>query len=196
MEQAVFTLALEPGLTVRVGERYWLEAHAEIERDNWLDTLARVALDVWPGKVASLDGNGGLVNNLRVWENLILPAWYHHGDSLAGLETALLALFAEVGVDEAQAVGICQGLPAALGREQRQELALLRAALLEPSCLVIDGDWYAFLAYGRGLACRPLFERMTEQAVTFVAAAYPPPSASFQRLLIGDAAQLTVSDRP
>ncbi|TJZ76143.1 hypothetical protein [Chitiniphilus eburneus] len=193
MSDTSFTLALDPPLEVRLGEHYWLVEHDEIRRDNWLDTLARAALAIWPGHVASLDGTGGLVNNLRVWENLILPAWYHHAEPLPALEDSLLALFAEVGIEPDGAVGICQSLPSALGREYRQELALLRAALTRPFCLIIDGDWYTFLAYGRGLACRALFDRLAAQAVIFVVAAYPPPSTGFQRLEVVDASQLIVS---
>ncbi|GAA5785748.1 hypothetical protein GCM10007860_12810 [Chitiniphilus shinanonensis] len=193
MSDTLFTLALEPPLDVRLGERYWLVEYDEIRRDNWLDTLARAGLALWPGRVASLDGTGGLVNNLRVWENLILPAWYHHAEPLPALEESLLALFAEVGIEAESAVGICQSLPSALGREARQELALLRAALTRPCCIVIDGDWHTFLAYGRGLACRELFDRIAAQAAVFVVAAYPPPSTGFQRLEAVDASQLIVS---
>ncbi|HSC78829.1 MAG TPA: hypothetical protein VLC08_00620 [Chitinolyticbacter sp.] len=188
-----FVLSLANPLEVRLGERYWLEVPGEHLRDRQLDMLALAAQSQWPGLVASLDGSGGLVNNLRVWENLILPAWYHHAEPLARLEQVLLALFDEIGIDEGEAVKLCQGLPAALAREQKRELALVRAAMLEPCCLVVDGDWFGFLSYGRGLDCRALFDRLTQSAVTFVAAAYPPPVPGYRRLVLDEAGQLIVS---
>ncbi|WP_148715630.1 hypothetical protein [Chitinolyticbacter meiyuanensis] len=193
MADTDYTLPLDLPFAVQLGERYWLEVAGEHQRERQLDLLAAAAQRVWPGLVASLDGTGGLVANLRVWENLILPAWYHHAEPLGLLEAELLQLFDEVGINDDEAAKLCQGLPAALAREHKRELALLRAALLKPYCLIVDGDWISFLSYGRGLACRALFERIAQSAVTFVAAAYPPAEAGYRRLVLDEAGQLIVS---
>lgn len=117
---------------------YWL--HEPISQiDALVDTL-------WSyGRVAVLDAPACLVNNLRVWENLILPAWYHHGGRLCDWEAPLAAQLTSCGLDEAESQRLLVSLPAMLTLDERRWLILLRAAVLHPEYLAVDVDWLFWL---------------------------------------------------
>ncbi len=70
------TLAATGPVRLEVGQRYWCAAPTRAEAETQLDLAAGLAQASYPGQVAVLESNGGLLSNLRVWENLILPAWY------------------------------------------------------------------------------------------------------------------------
>lgn len=78
--------------------------------------------------------SGGLVSNLKVWENLTLPLLYHSG--LSDEEIA------ERGVAVLKAVGYKGGLmelPGPLPLFRRRLVGLARAMLMEPPLLLLNG---------------------------------------------------------
>jgi predicted ABC-type transport system involved in lysophospholipase L1 biosynthesis ATPase subunit len=97
------------------------------------------------GRVAVLDAAACLVNNLRVWENLILPAWYCQGGVLADWEAPLAELLAQSGLAEQESERLLGSLPALLKPDERCLLVLLRAMLLRPGVILIEPDWLGWL---------------------------------------------------
>jgi len=82
--------------------------------------------------------DGGLIGNLKVWENLLLPSAYHRGAQSSELEQRATTLFAEFGVSGATFETLCTTLPDHLGRFQRRLCAFVRAVLTEPRIMVYD----------------------------------------------------------
>jgi phospholipid/cholesterol/gamma-HCH transport system ATP-binding protein len=113
------------------------------------ELLRRVGL-VWRG--------GGFVSNLKVWENILLPLWYHGGARGAppGLETVALELLARLGVEGERLPHFLQSLPGTLGTRDRRLLAIVRAFLQEPELLL-----YVDVGEGLDAAAR---ERILETA--------------------------------
>jgi phospholipid/cholesterol/gamma-HCH transport system ATP-binding protein len=102
--------------------------HAVIER------LVDTAL------AAIVPANGGLIGNLKLWENLVLPAEYHRDGAPRYREQKerAAALYAEFGVSGAGFETLCTTLPDHLGRFERRLSAFVRAMLTEPRIMVYD----------------------------------------------------------
>lgn len=96
---------------------------------------ARLALLRRIGFVPEL---GGLISNLKAWENLLLPAAYHQGLDAAAAEARVQALWraAEPGTADLRAT--MGKLPDRLSAYERRLVALLRAMLPGPELLVYD----------------------------------------------------------
>jgi len=94
---------------------------------------------------------GGLISNLKAWENLLLPAAYHQGLDAAAAEAHVQALWraADPGVADLRAT--LGKLPDRLDTRERRLVALIRAMLPGPELLVYD-----FLSAGleAGVAAR------------------------------------------
>src|SRR3989338_7774043 len=73
-------------------------------------------------RVGMVPEQGGLISNLKAWENILLPAWYHRK-----LDAAAADLRALMGK-----------LPDRLTALERRLVALVRALLPEPEILVYD----------------------------------------------------------
>lgn len=89
-------------------------------------------------RTAIVAGNGGLISNLKVWENLVLPARYHGIATLADLEEQARALFGQLGYDEAQLRGLCDQRPHELSLFEQKMVCFVRAMLMHPDLLVCD----------------------------------------------------------
>ncbi len=87
---------------------------------------------------AIVPADGGLIGNLKVWENLVLPAAYHGGAPNRELEERAARLFAEFGVSGAKFEALCTTLPDHLNRFEQRLCAFVRAMLTEPQIMVYD----------------------------------------------------------
>lgn len=81
---------------------------------------------------------GGLISNLKAWENLLLPAAYHQGLDAAAAEARVAALWREADPDGADLRETMGKLPDRLTAFERRVVALIRALLPQPDLLVYD----------------------------------------------------------
>src|SRR4030067_1513946 len=51
-------------------------------------------------RVGVVPEDGGLISNLQAWENLMLPAWYHHGLTAGNAEPEVVQIFQRLGQGE------------------------------------------------------------------------------------------------
>jgi len=105
------------GSVVTLGE----DVAAASEKD--LNRLRRLVAVVHP--------NGGLVSNLKVWENLVLPLEYHSSLPPAEIEARGLASLRRVGYP-----GGLMELPGHLSLYERRLIGLARAMLTEPRLIL------------------------------------------------------------
>lgn len=91
-----------------------------------------------PG-TAIVANNGGLISNLRVWENVILPVQYH-GIQVGGkLEESVISLFEKAGVrDEKNLSALLAKLPDQLSLFEKRLVGFVRAMLMAPEMMVYD----------------------------------------------------------
>jgi predicted ABC-type transport system involved in lysophospholipase L1 biosynthesis ATPase subunit len=109
---------------------------------------ARLALLRRVGFVPEL---GGLISNLKAWENLLLPTAYHQGLDAAAAEARVQALWRAADPHAADLRATLGKLPDRLSAHERRLVALIRAMLPGPELLVYD-----FLSAGleAGVAAR------------------------------------------
>lgn len=93
---------------------------------------------------AALD-DGGLISNLQVWENVLLPAAYHRGRQAADIEADVLGLFQALGYGEEATRRLMACLPDELTTYEKRLAALARAMLMDPDVMAYD-----FLLSGLG----------------------------------------------
>jgi ABC-type transporter Mla maintaining outer membrane lipid asymmetry ATPase subunit MlaF len=106
-------------------------------------TLDGVALDaVAPGSIGWVPEGGGLISNLKTWENVTLPLWYHRDRRIGETEREIAGWLAALGVS-GDAMGEFMGSPAArLTPLERKRAGLLRGLLQAPRLLVVDAGLF------------------------------------------------------
>jgi hypothetical protein len=134
------TLVLDDGggghrieLELDAGQRY----RAIVSRPLLKAQLMRKLGDTAP--VAVVAARGGLIGNLKVWENLVLPIAYRGEARLDELETRAEKLFRDLGVLRERFAELCALLPERLTEFERRLAAFVRAMLAEPEIMVYDG---------------------------------------------------------
>lgn len=96
-------------------------------------TLADKDLAELRKRVGTVFAGGGLVSNLKVWENLLLPVQYHKKSFPAGVDSA-----AAMVLERVRYKGASMELPGLLSGFQRKQVVLARAMLMDPDLMVYD----------------------------------------------------------
>ena len=91
-----------------------------------------------PGQIGWVPANGGLVSNLKTWENVTLPLWYHGQRLPAGTEAAIARWLAALGLDSQAWADFMACPPARLSPSERKLAGLLRGLVQAPSLLLVD----------------------------------------------------------
>lgn len=94
-----------------------------------------------PPQTAQVTADGGLISNLKVLDNILLPATYHYKRSMAELERQIVGLLSECGMTEAEIRTFAGKSPAHLSLLERRLAGFVRAVLLEPGTMVYDSLW-------------------------------------------------------
>jgi len=110
--------------------------HAIVARGAVREALIEQLVET--GLAAIVPADGGLIGNLKVWENLVLPAAYHGDAQNRELEERAARVFAEFGVSGASFEALCTTLPDHLGRFEQRLCAFVRAMLDGPRIMVYD----------------------------------------------------------
>lgn len=101
--------------------------------------LNGAALEASPrGSIGWVPGNGGLISNLKTWENVTLPLWYHGKRHSTADEDKIAHWLTAMGVDEAEAERYMASPAGRLTTVERKRTGLLRGLLLAPKALVVD----------------------------------------------------------
>jgi phospholipid/cholesterol/gamma-HCH transport system ATP-binding protein len=90
------------------------------------------------GSVGWVAANGGLISNLKVWENVTLPLWYHGKYTAAETEQRAAHWLSVLGMAEDERVTFMESPPDSLASWQRKLTGLLRGLLQSPPVLVVD----------------------------------------------------------
>jgi predicted ABC-type transport system involved in lysophospholipase L1 biosynthesis ATPase subunit len=133
------TLVLDDGsgerrldLALNTGQRYRAIVPSPALKAQLVRKLGETA------PVAIVAARGGLIGNLKVWENLVLPIAYRGEVHLDELEARAEKLFRELGVLRGRFAELCALLPDRLSEFERRLAAFVRAMLAEPEIMVYD----------------------------------------------------------
>ncbi len=110
-------------------------------RPGELSLFGRDAADLAPDerlalnrRLAAVFAEGGLISNLRVWENLVLPACWASRTGPSPFEAEALELFDDLGLD----ADLAGRLPSRLTCFERKAIAFVRGLLTHPDAMVFD----------------------------------------------------------
>ena len=97
------------------------------------------ALEASPlGSIGWIPSNGGLIGNLKAWENITLPLWYHGKRIPDATEEIVSRWLHIVEPDTHKWVDFMASPSARLGMRERKLVGLLRGLVLAPQLLVTD----------------------------------------------------------
>ena len=91
-----------------------------------------------PGRVGWVAGNGGLISNLRIWENVTLPLWYHARRDANETEQSIRHWLGVLGMEQDEYAEFMVAQPDSIEPWQRKLAGLLRALLQMAPVLVVD----------------------------------------------------------
>lgn len=91
-------------------------------------------------RVGAVLKDGGLISNLKVWENIALPAWYHTGKKPEDedMEERAIQKFKEAGIEVSYLKELMGKLPGPLPLHEKRIIGLVRAMLMEPELMIYD----------------------------------------------------------
>jgi len=109
-------------------------------------------------QIGVVPSNGGLVSNLKLWENITLPLMYHSGGVTPEDEQYALDYLARLGYS-----GNIMALPAHLTHAEKRVAALVRVFLCQPRIVL-----YSNCIDGASAASREVFIQVTKDFHTAV----------------------------
>lgn len=133
-----------------------------------LPSLLHTQTPLAPGDQILLPQHGGLISNLRVWENILLPRWYHTGQRIDGFEAELLAWVKRL---LPQIEDPAEWVHQTVGKLEQDEVALvgLLRVLLSPARLVwIEADWHLRLSMKQRQVCAAVLREFAQQCEAIV----------------------------
>ena len=116
------------------GYQYSVVVHSEEDKASFLELLLR------PPETAIISPDGGLLNNIRIDENLLLPVSYH-GLLTESVEGKIVELFEAFGWSEAVTHEVLTRLPSQLSSYQKRLVGFVRSVLMNPRVIVYDSVW-------------------------------------------------------
>jgi phospholipid/cholesterol/gamma-HCH transport system ATP-binding protein len=107
--------------------------------DTGVISLHGAPLDVAPaGSIGWVPANGGLISNLKTWENVTLPLWYHGSRSPSATEDRIKHWLTLLEVDSRGWEDFMASPSGRLKPPERKLAGLLRGLVQSPPLLVVD----------------------------------------------------------
>jgi len=100
-----------------------------MKKSVYYDTMKKVAL-IWE--------NGGIISNLKVWENIALPLWFHRGIKPESIEGRVIDFFKKFDMDVPFLSDYMARLPGTLPAFDKRLICLIRSILMEPELIIYD----------------------------------------------------------
>lgn len=116
------------------GFHYSVVAHSEEDKVRFLELFLR------PPETAIISPDGGLLNNIRIDENLLLPVSYY-GLLTESTEQLIVELFGMCGWNESMTHELLSRLPSQLSSYQKRLIGFVRSVLMSPRAMVYDSIW-------------------------------------------------------
>lgn len=116
-----------------------------------LDEAGEDARLVLYRRVGTVLEDGGLISNLKVWENILLPASFHTGMSVLHAERPVTTFFRAFGYTDDSIELLMGRLPDGLSPLEKRLVALARARLMDPDLMIYDFPFSGLAREAAGL---------------------------------------------
>jgi len=90
------------------------------------------------GSISLIPAHGGLISNLKTWENITLPLWYHNKREKSATEESLMYWLRALDIDSEEWEAFMSSPVARLRPDEHKIAGLLRGLVLAPQLLVVD----------------------------------------------------------
>jgi len=94
------------------------------------------------GRVGWVAANGGLISNLKIWENISLPLWYHTKYDAEETEKSVEYWLTVLAIAPASRSDFMAASPYTVEPWQRKLAGLMRALVQMPRVLVVDAGLF------------------------------------------------------
>lgn len=115
------------------------------------------------GSIAWIPANGGLISNLKVWENITLPLWYHSKRQIVDTEKSIAYWLSALNLEEQDWEKFTASPVARLVPWERKLAGLLRGLILAPQILIIDAALFDEIDASRTEAWINALEKFTRE---------------------------------
>lgn len=85
--------------------------------------------------------DGGLISNLKVWENIVLPLEYHTGRVSEGAEERIVSIFTRLGKSSRETGALMGMLCGSLPVYEKRLIGAVRAMLMDPDLIIYDSPF-------------------------------------------------------
>jgi ABC-type multidrug transport system ATPase subunit len=138
------TLCDEGSIEMSLGDRRQTRVeHNDIQQDR--RQRNQPAPELWGllqesrlGRLGWVAANGGLISNLKVWENVTLPLWYHSKRDPSETEKSVEHWLTMLGLEPSTFATFMAAAPFGIEPWQRKLAGLLRGLVQMPRVLVVD----------------------------------------------------------
>ena len=119
-------------LTLSQGFTYRAVVRSASQQQNIVARFAESEL------AAVVSPQGGFVGNIKVWENLVLPASYHGHQDIEQLDSRAGSIFRRLKGSRRSGAEFCAQFPVGLSDIELRFAGFVRAMLVEPEIMVYD----------------------------------------------------------
>lgn len=117
-----------------------------------------------PGSIGWVPAGGGLISNLKTWENITLPLWYHQRRQTVNTEESVARWLAELGMEQQEWEKFMASPAARLRPWERKLAGLLRGLVLAPALLLVDAALFDEVDSSRTQAWLSALEKFAREA--------------------------------
>lgn len=165
-----FTLAAGQALVLQAATEAGKEAAADMALGEKAAAAGSIAFrgrplgEAEPGQIGWVPAHGGLISNLKTWENVTLPLWYHGRRLPAGAEASIARWLDVLGMDGAARADFMARPPAQLKPSERKLAGLLRGLVQAPPLLVVDAALFDGVDQATGRSWAAALEQFAREA--------------------------------
>jgi len=117
-----------------------------------------------PGSIGWIPAGGGLISNLKTWENITLPLWYHHRPQNIATEETVARWLVELELDKLEWERFMASPAARLKPWERKLAGLLRGLVQAPQLLLVDAELFDEVELSRSNAWIAALEKFVQAA--------------------------------
>ena len=104
--------------------------------------LGQLLVEYKPGSIGLIPASGGMISNLKAWENITLPLWYHGKRQTITTEESIAHWLNELNMDKQEWEKFMASPTARLKPLERKLVGLLRGLVHAPRLLLIDAGLF------------------------------------------------------
>jgi ABC-type transporter Mla maintaining outer membrane lipid asymmetry ATPase subunit MlaF len=117
-----------------------------------------------PGSIGWIPARGGLISNLKTWENITLPLWYHHRPQNFATEEIVARWLVELELDKLEWEKFMASPAARLKPCERKLAGLLRGLVQAPQLLLVDAELFDEVELSRSNVWIAALEKFVQAA--------------------------------